>query len=73
VHGDSTGREGELMWRRITPVGGGRPVRHNIPLGILIFLVVQLKLTSFKDNVIEQIDGLNRRTDGCLPLANKWE
>jgi len=32
------GRERELMWRRITPMGG-RPVRHKIPIGILIFLV----------------------------------
>jgi len=35
------GRERKLMWRRITTVGWGarRPVRHKIPLGILIFLV----------------------------------
>jgi len=35
------GRERKLMWRRTKTVGGGagRPVRHKIPLGILIFLV----------------------------------
>jgi len=35
------GREKKLMWSQITTVGGGgagRPVRHKIPLGILIFL-----------------------------------
>jgi len=32
------GREREVMWRRIIPVGE-RPVRHKISLGILILLV----------------------------------
>jgi len=44
VHSDSTGQgEGNKLWRRITPVGGrGRPVRPKIPLGILIFLVLNV-------------------------------
>jgi len=33
------GRDRKLIWRIITSVGGGRPVCHKIPLGILIFLV----------------------------------
>jgi len=34
MHAILRGRERELMWRRITPVGGGA-VRHKILLGIL--------------------------------------
>jgi len=35
------GRKRKLMWRRITTVGGaGGPVRHEIPLGTLISLVL---------------------------------
>jgi len=33
------GRERELNGRRLTPAGGGTPVCHTIPLGIVIFLV----------------------------------
>jgi len=45
VHGDYTG-QGEVtnVEANITS-GGGRPVHHKIPLGILIFLVLSTFLS----------------------------
>jgi len=39
VHGASTG-QGEGTNGEANNTSGGRPVRHKIPLGILIFLVL---------------------------------